>query len=250
MRLDGEITIGNIMTILSVLISATALAYGWSKDRQLRRAEYADRIRRGASMVAAKLERWPVLVGQFFDEVQPLFLDADDPRVNEQAAEDVRRALDRGLFEKRAAATQRIANEQIESAWVDLYGYDPRIHHLFLSAIDRIKALDERAFGQLRDLARRSGTPASDAANGHDGLRADVAAPALAYERETSAVIDDFRHEVLKLITASDDQILKRRVSLAVPSGEPDGARRATEDGLLSGRSDALHPTPIIDHPR
>jgi hypothetical protein len=226
MRLNGEITIGNIMTILSVLISATALAYGWSKDRQLRRAEYADRIRHGASMVAAKLERWPVLLGQFFDEVQPLFLDVDYLQGDDTALGDARRSLDRGLFEKRALATQRIVNEQIESAWVDLYGYDPRIHHLFLIAINRIKVLDERAFAKLRELARRSGTPPTDAANGHDALRAEVAALALAYERESSVVIDDFRQEVLKLITADDEQILKRTVSLSDPSGESTGVKQ------------------------
>jgi hypothetical protein len=205
--LNSEITIGNILTILSVLISAAALAYNWRKDRQLRRTEYADRIRHGASEVAAKLERWPLLVGQFFDDVQPLVHDVDRLHGDEQARREARMTLDRGLFERRALASARIAEERIESAWVDLYGYDPRIYELFLGAVSRIKAIDERYFAQLRDLVRTDATT--------DSLQARVADLAQAYERETAPIIAAFRREVLKLVQADDAAILARAVPLS-----------------------------------
>jgi hypothetical protein len=153
MTITGEITIGNLLTAVSVLISAAALAYGWRKDRQLRRTEHADRIRRAAGVVAAKLERWQSVVLQVFDEVQPLLLDLERATDLQENVASVRYGLLRGLYELRAAASQRIFAEQLETAYIDLYGYDPRIHDLFLTAVRQLQELDERAFGQLCALA-------------------------------------------------------------------------------------------------
>jgi hypothetical protein len=230
MNITGEITIGSLLTAASVLISATALAYGWRKDRQLRRTMYADGIRRAAGLIAAKLERWQSLGLQFFDDVQPLLLDVERAAAHGQETMPLRYALLRGLYEHRAVVVQRIAAEQLETAYIDLYGYDPRIHELFLGAVRRMQVIGDQIFDQMRELAWRD-IPASTAAPGESsagtidgGLRRLGAEIARAYKDATDPVIAAFRAEMLKLIVASDEQILARTVPLSTPLAEPEMA--------------------------
>lgn len=221
MDISWEISLGNLLTAFSVLISASALAYGWSKDRQWRRAEYADRIRRAAGNIAAKLDRWPALALQSIDTIQPLFLELDCIDGDGPEPDQTHRLL-KGLYEARAAASQRIADEQIESAYVDLYGYDPRIHMLFLTAVECIRSIDQRTFEELRALAQGTIVPrpstADGASNSWDAFRRHIEQLSLDYERETDAIVEAFRAEMLKLIQASDAEVLARTVPLSKPA--------------------------------
>lgn len=221
MVISGEITVGTLLTIASVLISALALAYGWRNDRQLRRKEYADRIRRAAGVITAKLDRWQALVLRFFDDIQPLLLEVERADAAGEDTAVARYALLRGLYEQRAVTAQRVAEEQIESAHIDLYGYDPRIHQLFLGAINQLQEVNERAFDQMKDLVGHeiasspaAGSPMQTMLR-DDALRRESMEIARAYKRDSDPILNDFRNEVLKLIEADDDQILARAVPLA-----------------------------------
>jgi hypothetical protein len=227
MSVTGEISVGNLLTVASVLISATALGYGWRKDRQLRRTEYADRIRHGAGVIAAKLERWQSLTRHFFDAVQPLLLDLEQASRQGQDLTLPRHALVRGLYEQRAAVGERIAAEQIEIAYIDLYAYDPRVHGLFLEAVRHLRAIGEASFAQMQALAATPLPPAESAptsplvASRPDLLRRQAAEIAQAYAQASDPVIACFRAEMLKVIAAGDDQILARSLPLATASAAP-----------------------------
>ena len=165
---NGELSIGSLLTAVLVLISAAALAYGWRQDRQLRRREYADRIRGAAGRIAALLERWPILARQFFDDLQPLVIEVGRMAACREDRAAPRHTLRKGLYEHRAAVARRIAEERLEAAYVDLYGYAPRIHELFLGAVERLKTIDAKAFrlvceGMEHDLREQPPAPARDA---------------------------------------------------------------------------------------
>lgn len=217
MRLDGEITVGNLLTIFSVLVSVAALAYGWRKDRELRRMEYADRVRRATGTVVAKLDRWPALILQFFDDVQPLLLEVEYLAGKVDGDDEARKMLQRGLYEQRSAATQRIAGEDIETAYVDLYGYDPRIQALYSRALRKIRVLDQRAFARMRVIARGALTEPADAvaAAAWRPLLEQVEEAAGDYARDTEIVLAAFRAELLKIIEANDRDILRRTFQLS-----------------------------------
>lgn len=226
MNITGEITFGNLLTAASVLLSAAALTYGWRKDRQFRRGEYADRIRRAAGLIAGKLDRWQTLALQFFDEVQPLLLDVEQAATQRQETAAARYALLRGLYEQRARTAQRIAAEQLDLAYIDLYGYDPRVHGLFLRAVSQMQRIGDESFDQMCELtwceiaAPSAACPGASPTAVENGLRRQSAAIATAYERATDAVIAAFRTEILKLIVADDDQLLGRAVPLSSASEE------------------------------
>jgi len=62
---------------LAILVGFAGLIYAWHKDRLLRRKEYADQVRRAASLVTAKLERWAELALRLYEELQPLITETD-----------------------------------------------------------------------------------------------------------------------------------------------------------------------------
>jgi hypothetical protein len=131
-----------------------------------------------------------------------------------------RHTLRKGLYEHRAAVARRIAEERLEAAYVDLYGYDPRIHELFLGAVERLKTIDAQAFrlvceGMEHDLREQPPAPASDAPDLGEALRRRCETLAAAYEAATYQVIEGFRAEMLKLIESDDERILARDVALA-----------------------------------
>src|SRR5262245_33767280 len=188
MNISGQIDIGTLLTVASVLISAAALAYGWRKDRELRRKEYADRIRRAAGVITAKLDRWQALVLRYFDDVQPFLLEVERAAAAGEDTAAARYALLRGLYEQRAVAAQRVAEEQIESAHIDLYGYDSRIHRLFLDAMNQLQEVNEQAFTRIRTLVQRELAVSPPAKPPHavleeDALRRESAEIARAYKR-------------------------------------------------------------------
>ncbi len=151
---NPEITVGNMITILSIFISLAALLVSWNKDRSLKRREYADRIRRTASMVTAKLERRFEISLGFFDEIQPLLAKVDIEFPKDHNIIKIRDDHWHGLVEIRAKTLQRILDEQIEIAYVDLFGYDPKIHALYLEAVNRLKLIDQNIYKQALYLTQ------------------------------------------------------------------------------------------------
>lgn len=218
MSFVGEVTIGNVLTVLSVLVSAAALAYGWRKDRELQRREYADRVRRAAAVVTAKLGRWPTIALQFVDAVQPLALEVDRLVTLGEPDERARLDLLRAIYEQRAVVNRRLNDEDIESAYVELYGYDPQVHELFRVAVARLKLIDTRAFARIHALARGDADVRAGQGEGKQTLQEQLASLAQEYERDTDKVVDAFRSEMLTLIWASDAQILQRTVPLSAPT--------------------------------
>jgi len=68
-RLKKEITLGDMLTPISVLLSAAALWFTWSHDADLKKQQYADQIRHSASVVTAKVERWSPLADRYFEDI-------------------------------------------------------------------------------------------------------------------------------------------------------------------------------------
>jgi len=78
MVLNPEITVGNILTILSIFVLVIALLIPWSKDQRIRKKDHADKVRNAAGKTLAKLERWEELSLRYYQDVQPLFVEASE----------------------------------------------------------------------------------------------------------------------------------------------------------------------------
>lgn len=221
MVLSSEISAGNILTTASIGISMIALLVSWSKDRKIKKKEYADRIRRAAGLVVAKMDRWVDLSLRFFADIQPLITDTDGIIIKEKDATLTRDFFWRGLVSAHASSTLRIVDEQIEIAYVDLYGYDPRIQTFFSSTIHRLRAIDDYIFGKVLTLTQEDIL----ALNNPEDLISAQLGNAIrdicqSLNLESKALMEQavkiFRIEMMKLIEANDTAIFNKEVNISI----------------------------------
>lgn len=239
---NTEVSVGNIVTALSVVVSAIALLITLNKDRQLRKKEYADRIRNAAGAVTAKLERRKEIFLSFFDSIQPLITDADIKLVKEQDVIAARDFLWRELGLAHAKCLERITDEGIEVAYKDLYGYDPDIQELFGKAIGELKKIEgavsravlHRTQAAVMELEGLKGPRVS--AELGNALRDTCCGLAQEAERLIDEVLTPFQGQMIDLIRAQDGEIVNRRIRIG-SAGEM--FLRATELTVLFEKSNA-----------
>ena len=142
LELEPLIEVGDLLTIITIGISAAVLLYNMRKDQQQRRREYADKIRSAASITIAKLERWNELNFRFFQDIQPLISRTDDILVKNYSCSKARGFFYDGLFNARNTFYQRLVDEQIEMAFKELSGYDEIIDNFFSESVNRLKSIE------------------------------------------------------------------------------------------------------------
>jgi hypothetical protein len=153
LEFDKKLDVGNILTSLTILISLGALLSALSKDRRSRDRDFADKVRAAAARTLGKLERWKELAARFYEDVQPVFVDVSQKLHGDLDAHAARDLLWRELTTVRATAEQRILDEEIEIAYVDLYPYHPSVQRRFSEAMSALKNIDEAVY---LDFIRRT----------------------------------------------------------------------------------------------
>jgi hypothetical protein len=219
-KVKSEISLGEILTVFVILLSAFSLGYGWYKDRELRKHEDAELIRQNAGTVTAKLERWAVLSSRYYSDIQPLLVESSAKLVENHQLRPASDILFRGLFEAQAKSSQRAIDEQVEIAYSGLYGYDPKVYNLFVAAVCQLKEKDQefadQAVVDTADILRQDQLQ-EDSSVIHENLRNKCASLHLSLQSEMEKIIDPFRQEMIKLIRSSDDEIVNRKVVIASP---------------------------------
>jgi hypothetical protein len=224
LHVKKEITVGDILTILTIVISLIGALLGLLiasyKDRMLKRKEYADKIRHAAGSVIAKLERWRELSLRYFGDIQPTLTDADVRLVKRNDVKDARDFLWRNLTALRAQSTLRIVDEEIEIAYSGLYGYDPNIHAVYVAAIKKLKLIDEDVYTRVlmdtqENVVDIGNLAKIDSADLGNALRETCGNLAGELDERLAEVVDGFRDIMIKLIQANDTEIVERRVDVS-----------------------------------
>jgi hypothetical protein len=219
LRLQIEEVI-KLVPMVAVFVSIFTLLVSLRKDRNLRTKEYADRVRRSAALVAARADRWRQLSLSLFQDIQVPITEADSMLVEEG---DIRRVRDffwRELFVAQRAIAGKLTGEQIEIAYVDLFGYDSRIHELFSTLVKRLAVIDQVVFKTL--LARTQDNIFSEynengeyaSAQLGNQLRFTAKTISLWCEELMSGILDAFRGEMAKIVGAKDGEITRREIKI------------------------------------
>lgn len=223
MTLNNEISVGDVLTVIAILISFITLAFAWNNDRRLRRKEYSDRIRRAAGEIIVKLERWRELSLSYFDDIQPIIVDADVNISNGSDLISTRDAFWRDAIAMRASSLRRIIDEQVELAYSDLYGYDPRIQNLFISAVDNLRTIDKEMHRLFLLLVQRGMEKLENSIDEYQSaqlgnlLREISGKVAKEHRGMMERIISPFRIEMVKLIMSTDNDIVGKRVEISTP---------------------------------
>ena len=212
--------IRTLAPVASVVVAASALGYAWYKDRLLKRREVADRTRRAAALLTAKLERWNQVALRLFDDLQPLITETDVQAVGAKEVIHARDNWHKELIAARLGVIRDIQREEIELSYADLYGYDSSVRELFTEAIGALRCTDELAFKRLIEdtqnviLKRGRETNLQSAALGND-LRATCKRSKDNLSEQFEKILSPVRAELLKLITASDRDLFAKRIQLS-----------------------------------
>jgi nitrogen fixation-related uncharacterized protein len=223
-KLKKEITLGDMLTPVSVLLSAVALWFTWSHDVDLKRQQYADQIRHSASVVTSKIERWSPLADRYFEDIQTTIVDVSEKVEVTHTREPANRILFRGLVQAEATASQRIVDEQLEVAYIELYGYVPSLQKTFDATIQEIKkaeiAAHDATSSALQDVLAKQGTlhlPTSLLIGNR--LRVDAEEQRKQLRSKIEGIATPLRQRMLNLINLSDKDILnesKREAAMQV----------------------------------
>ena len=147
-----EITVGNLVTTISVLVTIIALLISWSEDRSLKMHEQANEVRNSAAKTMAKLERWREISLLLFDETQPYLIETSEMLKLNRDQDTVIEARDylyKNIQHSQLLTKKRLVEEEIETAYFYLYGYHPKMKIQFERLFDRLQGLQEKMHNQL-----------------------------------------------------------------------------------------------------
>lgn len=221
--MDWTIDGGDLVRAVSVLVSASglmAVALRWRIDR--RRSE-AVAIRAAAGRTVARLERWTQIATHQIDELHPAFVDADQESVEGTEPESIRDELWSKCFESRQQMRRRVLDEELELAYVDLYGYDQRIQAVYEACTSAVRTASEKAFelltlGTQEIIVRGEGGRPSSALGNE--LRKFAACVRSAFSHDAAMIVGSLRSSMLDLAHASDTAVLSRTALGPSFSGE------------------------------
>jgi hypothetical protein len=149
MEFNRKFDMGDLLTILTIIITLATLLYSLKKERELRRKVQADTVRTASAKTIAKLIRWRDLSLGMFQRFQPVFVDTSQKLAEGSNSKVIRDLLWAQLHKCRFKTSEMILQENIEIAYVDLYGYYPQIKPIIEELISRLKKEEDLMFNEF-----------------------------------------------------------------------------------------------------
>jgi hypothetical protein len=151
MAFEWKITFGDLLTFGSILLSALALAWTWHQDIATRERDQATEVRKAAAATLAKLERLGQLTDLLFADLQPTIVETTDLLAEKHNADSARDYFWKTVSAAGLAHRKRVMDEQIESAYVTLYGYVTQARPMFQTAVKDLRSAEEEAIDGILD---------------------------------------------------------------------------------------------------
>lgn len=215
--LQPQVKVGDLLTAASVLIAGLSLAYAVMKERGLRRRAQADLVRTAAAQALAKLLRWFSLARSLEDEVQDVLVETSELV---KASGDVTSARDhlwKGLNAAHRAVAARQREEDLESAYVQLYGRRPEAFESYRRGLERLEEAEQRNFAQLLEEAQEQVLSFRDKLRAYQPaqlgnlLRGSGAHYGERLESDTAETRLEMETQLRHVIEADDERVLDRR---------------------------------------
>jgi predicted signal transduction protein with EAL and GGDEF domain len=224
MKLDRTLKVSDMLTSLTIIVSAIALIISWGKDRDIREREQANQVRNAAGQTLAKLERWQSLQLSIFDELQPEFVETSEMLAKDYDIIGTRDHLWKSINAQRATIKTKVVSEQIEIAYIDLFTRLPAIRELFLSSLNDAKLEQEKNVGSfltatqkdVMDLEGKKDIYTSAMLG--NALRATASDHRVSLETTTNKILEPIRRCLFDVVSTSDWKIVHGTTGLSCPT--------------------------------
>jgi hypothetical protein len=141
-----DIKIGDFITASAILLSLVSLLISLRKDRNLREREQADKVRNAAARTLAKLDRWKEISLLMFAQMDIVFVETSKLWASGAKGETLRDELWERLDQVRVKSLENITKEEIETAYQDLYSFDPSVRDYVETVLNLLKDEEEVMF--------------------------------------------------------------------------------------------------------
>jgi hypothetical protein len=128
------------------LLSLVSLLISLRKDRNLREREQADKVRNAAARTLAKLDRWKEISLLMFAQMDIVFVETSKLWASGAKGETLRDELWERLDQVRVKSLENITKEEIETAYQDLYSFDPSVRDYVETVLNLLKDEEEVMF--------------------------------------------------------------------------------------------------------
>lgn len=149
-RIKKEVSLGELLTLASIIGSTISIIASWSSDREIRRKENANHIRVEAANTVGKLHRTITLSLSFYESIQPDLVEASELFARNGNNIEVRDFLWKRLLLRQRELNQSILSEQLETAFVPLLPFDSSIDSLYNRSSKAIARLNDSHFQHLQ----------------------------------------------------------------------------------------------------
>ena len=214
MKVLPAITVGDLLTSVTILISMITLAVSWRKDRLADEAQRADRIRSAAALALTKFDRWRALWLSAYDELEPSFVETSELFEQEFKVGKTRDFLWKVIHTKFSLASEKILNEEIETAYFALLSHFPAARGHLLAACEKLKEQQLLARSELLDhtqrrvLALHSKKSDYEPAVLGNELREAASECKMAFDAKSAALLQSVQEFLFGVIAKSDKEIL------------------------------------------
>lgn len=216
-HIKPEITVGDILTLVTILITLYTLYSAWMQSKRLREKELATNIRNACANVLGKLERWRELNVALFENAQPLYVETSEMLEKNQNVIKTRDYLWKNLNAARNAIRHTVLEEKLESSYTDLYGYSPQLVDRFITVLSELKEVEKAVFSDfleksqqnVMDYQNKLGQYTS-AMLGNE-LRELAAQCSEAFEHNATTAIEPLKQKLTELLREPDQNIINRK---------------------------------------
>lgn len=144
MTINPEITVGNLITSISVLISILTIYLAWLKDRKLKIRTNADLIRSAAANTLRGIERWKEISLSLFYKCDSDFVETSEmvkekENIKYAELEKVRDFLWKRLMSIVADNKNQILKEDLKNAYYNLFPFAPDIRFCYEETLSRMQ---------------------------------------------------------------------------------------------------------------
>ena len=212
--IDPTIRSSDILTSMTILVSVIALLLSWSKDHELNRRAQADRIRSASAKTLEKLDRWQSLQLSIFGALQPVFLETSEMLGADFNVIAARDQLWKEINTQHTRVSAQVLEEQIETAYIDLFVYCPSARKTFLTTLSQLRTAEQIQVDSLlletqAAIKLIEGKKASySAQQGAKALRDAARNARDVFLSETDKILEPMRTRLYQLISQSDAYIL------------------------------------------
>ena len=242
LKLDWSIKVSDLLTSITIVVSVIALLISWSKDREAKLTEQANRVRGMAAATAiAKLDRWQALQLSMYRELQPTYVEMSELLADRYDVQRVRDQFWKRVNVERTRIAQKVLEEQLGTGYSDLLSHFPAARDKFTDAFVKVSAVEsevaenylgasERAILSLEGTQKDYMTPILG-----NTLRQAAATHSVSLQTKSEAIIGPVREYLFKVISLPDSELISasRRTANTYEAPGCQGTKISSERFLL-----------------